>query len=83
MFDLLRFGPDGWGDEIAAGAWLTIRLALATLPFGLVVGFWARFTAEDKVIDELKKKKLKEERKKLKEERKQEERSGRNNNRRR
>jgi polar amino acid transport system permease protein len=40
LFDLLRFGPDGWGDEIAAGAWLTIRLALATLPFGLVVGFF-------------------------------------------
>lgn len=35
---LLSFGPDGWGDELAAGAWLTIRLALATLPFGLVLG---------------------------------------------
>jgi len=38
---LLGFGPDGWGDELAAGAWLTIRLALATLPFGLAVGFLA------------------------------------------
>ena len=36
---LLSFGPDGWGDELASGAWLTIRLAAATLPFGLVVGF--------------------------------------------
>jgi polar amino acid transport system permease protein len=36
---LLSFGPDGWGDELAAGAWLTIRLALATLPFGIAVGF--------------------------------------------
>lgn len=35
---LLGFGPNGWGDEIAAGAWLTFRLALATLPFGLAVG---------------------------------------------
>ena len=35
---LIQFGPDGWGDELAAGAWLTIRLALATLPFGLVLG---------------------------------------------
>lgn len=35
----MRFGPDGWGDEFAAGTWLTIRLALATLPFGLAVGF--------------------------------------------
>ena len=35
---LLSFGPDGWGDELAAGAWLTLRLALATLPFGLALG---------------------------------------------
>jgi polar amino acid transport system permease protein len=35
---LLQFGPDGWGDELAAGAWLTIRLALTTLPFGLALG---------------------------------------------
>ena len=39
LLALIRFGPDGWGDEIASGAWLTIRLALATLPFGLTVGF--------------------------------------------
>ena len=39
LFQLLQFGPDGWGDEILAGAWLTIRLALATLPFGLTIGF--------------------------------------------
>jgi polar amino acid transport system permease protein len=38
---LLGFGPDGWGDELAAGTWLTIRLALATLPFGLAVGLIA------------------------------------------
>lgn len=37
-FSLLQFGPDGWGDEIAAGTWLTIRLALATLPLGLAIG---------------------------------------------
>ncbi len=36
---LLSFGPEGWGDELAQGAWLTVRLALATLPLGLVVGF--------------------------------------------
>ncbi|MBB5754610.1 ABC transporter permease subunit [Prosthecomicrobium pneumaticum] len=40
LLSLLRFGPDGWGDELAAGAWLTIRLALATLPFGIVLGFF-------------------------------------------
>lgn len=35
---LLAFGPDGWGDELAAGLWLTVRLALVTLPFGIVLG---------------------------------------------
>ncbi len=40
IFSLLSFGPDGWGDELAAGTWLTIRLALATLPFGLALGFF-------------------------------------------
>ena len=39
LLGLLSFGPDGWGDELASGAWLTIRLALATLPFGIVLGF--------------------------------------------
>lgn len=38
LFALLSYGPAGWGDEIAAGTWLTIRLALATLPFGVVLG---------------------------------------------
>ncbi len=38
VFALLAWGPDGWGDELAAGAWLTIRLALVTLPFGLLLG---------------------------------------------
>ena len=37
--ELLAIGPTGWGDEILAGAWLTIRLALATLPVGLALGF--------------------------------------------
>ncbi len=38
LIGLLSFGPDGWGDELAAGTWLTIRLAVATLPFGLALG---------------------------------------------
>jgi polar amino acid transport system permease protein len=38
LFGLLSFGPGGWGDELAAGAWLTLRLALATVPFGLALG---------------------------------------------
>jgi polar amino acid transport system permease protein len=37
-FSLLSFGPDGWGDELLTGAWVTVRLALATLPFGLALG---------------------------------------------
>lgn len=37
---LLGFGPRGWGDEIASGVGLTVSLALATLPLGLVVGFF-------------------------------------------
>ncbi|ADZ71242.1 ABC transporter permease [Polymorphum gilvum] len=36
---LLSFGPQGWGDEIAYGVLVTVGLALATLPFGLVIGF--------------------------------------------
>ncbi len=39
LFALLAFGPTGWGDELAEGLWLTIRLALTTLPFGLLAGF--------------------------------------------
>ncbi len=35
---LLSFGPDGWGDELLAGAGVTISIALATLPFGLTLG---------------------------------------------
>ena len=36
---LLSFGPDGWGDEIFRGTLVTVALALATLPFGLLAGF--------------------------------------------
>lgn len=39
LIRLLSFGPDGWGDELLSGAWLTIRLAVATLPVGLALGF--------------------------------------------
>lgn len=36
---LLGFGDAGYGDEIASGLLVTAALSLATLPFGLVVGF--------------------------------------------
>ncbi|WP_439817144.1 ABC transporter permease [Zavarzinia sp. CC-PAN008] len=45
--DLLSFGPDGWGDELAVGAWLTIRLAAVTVVFGLafgLLGAWAKLS---------------------------------------
>jgi polar amino acid transport system permease protein len=35
---LLSFGDAGWGDELLLGALLTVALALAALPFGLLLG---------------------------------------------
>lgn len=39
LMTLLSFGPEGWGDDIAAGVLVTVTLALATLPLGLALGF--------------------------------------------
>ncbi|WEX07239.1 ABC transporter permease [Chelativorans sp. AA-79] len=39
ILTFLSFGPEGWSDEIASGVLVTVFLALATLPFGLAVGF--------------------------------------------
>lgn len=39
MMELFSYGPTGWGDEILAGLWVTVRLALCTLPVGLLAGF--------------------------------------------
>jgi His/Glu/Gln/Arg/opine family amino acid ABC transporter permease subunit len=36
--ELLAFGAAGWGDELAEGAWLTLRLAAAALVVGLALG---------------------------------------------
>jgi polar amino acid transport system permease protein len=38
ILTLLSWGNQGWIDELASGALVTISLALATLPFGLVLG---------------------------------------------
>ena len=35
---MFSFGPEGWGDELARGAALTLLLACATLPVGLAIG---------------------------------------------
>jgi polar amino acid transport system permease protein len=40
VWTLLSFGDSGWGDEIARGTLVTVSLALATLPFGLLIGFF-------------------------------------------
>jgi polar amino acid transport system permease protein len=50
LLKLLAIGPTGWGDEILSGLWLTIRLALATLPVGLVLGFLAALAKRSESI---------------------------------
>jgi polar amino acid transport system permease protein len=40
LLGLLQFGANGWGDELAWGALVTISLSLATVPVGLVAGFF-------------------------------------------
>ena len=43
---LLACGSAGWGDEIAGGVKITIALALATLPLGLIIGFLVALAAQ-------------------------------------
>ncbi|HEV7433329.1 MAG TPA: ABC transporter permease [Pseudorhizobium sp.] len=49
---MLSCGANGWGDEIAFGVKVTITLALATLPIGLLLGFLIALAAqsEDKLL---------------------------------
>lgn len=46
VWTLLSWGPDGWLDDIAFGALVTVLLALATLPIGLTVGFFIAFAKQ-------------------------------------
>jgi polar amino acid transport system permease protein len=39
MWTLISWGPEGWLDDIFYGVFITISLAAATLPGGLLVGF--------------------------------------------
>jgi polar amino acid transport system permease protein len=39
MWTLISWGPQGWLDDIAYGVFITVSLAVATLPFGLLIGF--------------------------------------------
>lgn len=43
---IVACGEAGWGDEIAFGVKVTITLALATLPVGLVIGFLIALAAQ-------------------------------------
>ncbi|MGO3029996.1 ABC transporter permease [Pseudomonas helleri] len=36
--EMLSFSPSGWAIPLLQGAWLTIQLALCTLPLGLALG---------------------------------------------
>lgn len=38
---LLSWGSEGWLDDIAYGVFITVSLAIATLPVGLAIGFLA------------------------------------------
>ncbi|QPC87997.1 ABC transporter permease subunit [Mesorhizobium sp. NBSH29] len=39
VWTLLSWGPEGWLDDIASGVFVTVSLAVCTLPFGLFAGF--------------------------------------------
>jgi polar amino acid transport system permease protein len=36
---LLSWGPEGWLDDLAYGVFITVSLAVATLPIGMGIGF--------------------------------------------
>ncbi|WDR04495.1 ABC transporter permease subunit [Devosia rhodophyticola] len=38
VFSLLAFGDTGWGDDLLAGAWITVQLAAVSLVCGLALG---------------------------------------------
>ncbi|MEQ1953423.1 ABC transporter permease [Mesorhizobium sp. CN2-181] len=40
IWTLLSWGSEGWLDEIAYGVFITVSLAAATLPVGLLIGFF-------------------------------------------
>ena len=48
IWTLLSWGPDGWSDDIAYGVLVTVSLALATLPIGLVIGFFVAFAKQSR-----------------------------------
>ncbi|VAW14777.1 ABC transporter, permease protein (cluster 3, basic aa/glutamine/opines) [hydrothermal vent metagenome] len=49
MYELFSYGDAGWGDELLRGLAVTVQLAIATLPFGLLLGFMAAFASMSKL----------------------------------
>lgn len=50
ILTLLSWGPQGWLDELASGALVTISLALATLPFGVALGLCVALAKRSKSL---------------------------------
>lgn len=46
---LLSCGDTGWGDEVARGFFVTITLALCSLPIGLTIGFFLALAQQSDV----------------------------------
>ncbi len=47
FLDIISFGSDGWGHALAAGAWMTILIALAGFAIGSLIGTlaaWAKIS---------------------------------------
>ena len=45
---IVACGDTGWGDEIALGLKMTLSLALATLPLGLLIGFFVALALQSR-----------------------------------
>jgi polar amino acid transport system permease protein len=45
---LLSWGSEGWLDDIAYGVFVTVSLALVTLPFGLFIGFFVALAKQSR-----------------------------------
>jgi len=46
---LLSCGDTGWGDEVARGFFVTITLALCTLPIGLIIGLFLALAKQTEI----------------------------------
>jgi His/Glu/Gln/Arg/opine family amino acid ABC transporter permease subunit len=46
---LFSFGDQGWGDELASGVWLTLRLAFCAFFLGLAIGLAGAFGRQSRL----------------------------------